>query len=207
MLSVHHSLKCSALSNGLHCLQAELLSIHCSNELWDAENILQNQGSCSVQERSNDDDDLLNGKSSMSTEQDMEYVWHSQVEQILLNCLLDKNLMPPSMSARKELNSWYMKYLESLMPWCYSSRHRELTEIPREETVRAPTNMVVVVAAPATFFVAIVLWCCRCFGLGSDGDKSDEGPLLITCSSNNSAGRITFFFEFWECYGSFSFFL
>ncbi|XP_051133577.1 formin-like protein 3 [Andrographis paniculata] len=167
---------------------AELFRAKCSNELLHAMETLQNLKSSSRKERLGAADvKHSNGRPSTTKMKDDVHLWCPRVKQILLDCSVEKNLMPPYMMEEKDMNNWCARYSGALVPRRCSSSHRALAQSSTEITVQtAPKNMIVIVVAPVTFIVAVMLWCCRSCGLGLPGTGNEEGPLLTVSLSSNS---------------------
>lgn len=142
-----------------------------------------------MRERPINSEELLNGGSSRIKTHDALSVLCPQVKQILLDCLREKNLMLPITGEKKDLDTWYTRYLGSLFPRHYSSRRRELAQKSGEE----PTTIIIAVGVTAsvTFIVAVLLFYCCC-GTSFGSGRNDERPLLSLSLSDNSVGILSF---------------
>ncbi|KAL0406885.1 UNVERIFIED_CONTAM: Formin-like protein 5 [Sesamum latifolium] len=166
---------------------AALLRTNCRNELLHAKKTLQDLLEMrSVKESSSDGKKLLNGMSHRTRLHDTINVLFPQVKQILLDCLREKDLVPPTNMEERGVGTWCSRYWGSLFPLQYSSRRRQLARKSSEEHSEAPIVLVVVVTSTVTFVVAFLVFCCfrKCSGSGQG--RNDESPLLSLRSSDPS---------------------
>ncbi|KAL0362274.1 UNVERIFIED_CONTAM: hypothetical protein Scaly_1182600, partial [Sesamum calycinum] len=169
---------------GLH---AALLKTNCRRELLHAKKTLHDLLELrSVKESSSDGKEFLNGMFQRTRLHDTVNVLFPQVKQILLDCLREKDLVPPTNMEERGVGTWCSRYWGSLFPLHYYSRRRQLGRKSSEEHSEAPIVLVVVVTSTVTFIVAFLVFCCfrKCSGSGQG--RNDESPLLSLRSSDPS---------------------
>ncbi|KAL2247581.1 UNVERIFIED_CONTAM: Formin-like protein 5 [Sesamum indicum] len=166
---------------------AALLRTNCRHELLHAKKTLQDLLELrSVKESSSDGKEFLNGMFQRTRLHDTVNVLFPQVKQILLDCLREKDLVPPTNMEERGVGTWCSRYWGSLFPLHYSSRRRQLARKSSEEHSEAPIVLVVVVTSTVTFIVAFLVFCCFRKCSGSGRSRNDESPLLSLRSSDSS---------------------
>ncbi|KAK4420721.1 Formin-like protein 5 [Sesamum alatum] len=168
---------------------AALLRTNCRHELLHAKKTLQDLLDLrSVKESSSDGKEFLNGVIRRTRLHDTVNVLFPQVKQILLDCLREKDLVPPTNMEERGVGTWCSRYCRSLFRLHYYSRRRELASKSSEEHSEVPIVLVVAVTSSVTFVVAFLVFCCfrKCCRSGSGLGRNDESPLLSLRSSDPS---------------------
>lgn len=169
-------------------LQAESLRTKCRHELSQAKKLLKDLEICFKKERSISREETHSGSSRVNPH-DAPKVLCPQVKQILVDCLRVKSVVIPVTGEKKDLDTWYTRYLGSSHS---SSRRRVLAEAAGGQPDPLPTILMAVgVTAAVTFLVSILLFYFCCAGSFAAG-RNDERPLLSLSLSDNSIGTLYF---------------